>query len=84
MCQGRCFVSGDGEKACGGFGPPPHYTPSLNILFGCMGFFWLGGWGEEGKREEGRVKDCLNKVHMCYFIKCFCSPFFVDHINVLA
>lgn len=83
VCQGRCFVSGDGEKACGGFGPPT-LTPSLNILFGCMGFFWVGGEGEEGKREEGRVKDCLNKVHMCYSIKCFCFSFFVDHVNVLA
>lgn len=53
---------------------PPTLTPSLNILFGCMGFFLGGG---EGKREEGRVKHCWNNV-------CFCSSFFVDRINVLA
>jgi hypothetical protein len=57
VCQGRCFVSGDGEKACGGFGPPT-LTPSLNILFGCMGFFL--GWGGRGRRKKrGRKSERL-------------------------
>jgi hypothetical protein len=63
---------------------PPHSLLPWTYFLVVWAFFWGGAEGEEGKREEGRVKDCLNKVHMCYSIKCFCFSFFVDHVNVLA
>ena len=31
---------------------PPTLTPSLNILFGCMGFFLGGGEKEKERKEE--------------------------------